>query len=82
MSALHNLVVQGKVLYLVCYSSLLCKPHCLTRIIGNIKHASMDRAQSESIREGAWEDTVLNLPGKVERTRAIVRARHYSDGAF
>ena len=55
------------------------RPH---RIIGNLRYPSLDRPQSESIRKGPWEDPVLNLPGKVERTRAIVRARHYSDGTF
>ena len=73
MNALHNLVIQGKVLYLVRYFSHLsfdvAYPHCT---IGNLGLAGMDRAQSEPIRERSWKDTILNLPGKMERAGSFI----------
>ena len=73
MNALHNLVAQGKVLYLVrCFSHLSfyeAYPHCT---IGNLGHTGMDRAQSEPIRERPRKDTILNLPRKMERARSFI----------
>ena len=39
---------------------------------GNLGHASVDRAQGEPIREGPRKDPILDLPGKMERARALV----------
>ena len=72
MNALHNLVAQGKVLYLVQLFFFLSQQPYSGRMTGNFRHASVDRAQGEPMREGPWKDPVLDLPGKMERARAFV----------
>ena len=39
---------------------------------GNIERTSMGRVQGEPIREGTRTDTIFDLSGKMERTRALV----------
>ena len=47
---------------------------------GNLERTGMDRVQNEPIREGTRNDTIFHLSGKMERTRALIRARHNSYG--
>ena len=73
MNALHNLVAQGKVLYLVrCFIPFLDGRLHSQRTTGNFRYTSMGRVQSESIREGSRKDSVLNLSGKMECVGALV----------
>ena len=72
MNALHNLVAQGKVLYLVrCFISLSRRPHS-QGMTGNFRYTSLDRIQSEPIREGSRKDSILGLSGEMECAGAFV----------
>jgi hypothetical protein len=73
MNALHNLVVQGKVLYLVrCITALSVNDPHPHGVKGNLGHTGMDRAQSKSICKGPRKDSLLHLSGKMECTRTVL----------
>ena len=66
MNALHNLVVQGKVPYLVRWITALSVNDRYSRgVKGNLGHTNMDRAQSKPIYKGPRKDPLLYLPGKL-----------------
>ena len=73
MNGLHNLVVTGKVLYLV---RLSLQPNVVSvrsrtqRLLGYFRHAGVGRSKSEHIRSLHGEDAVLHLPGPLERHAA------------
>ncbi len=71
MNALHNLVAQGKVLYLVCCVSAFGRPYS-HRMTGNLRYTSMDSVQGKSICEGPRKDPILDLSGKMEPTGTIL----------
>ena len=74
MDGLHNLVVQGKVLYLVKYSISFFPP-CKSLIVyfqGNFGYSRLDRRSSKSICEVQPKDTVRDLPRCLESPRAFI----------
>ena len=81
MDGLHNLVAQGKVLYLVCSIALddraTNNEDCCT---GHLRHSCMDRRQGEHVRADGEQDAFRRLPGRVEHPAARLRARHYPHG--
>lgn len=76
MNGLHNLVVTGKVLYLV---RLALKPNVVgtqshaQRLLGHFRHTGVGRSESEHIRSLHGEDAVLHIPGPLERHAARSR---------
>ena len=73
MNGLHNLVVAGKVLYLVSilHTFLGFTRALLTQAIpGHLGHPSMDRREGEQLRAVHGQDTLHHLPRRVERARS------------
>lgn len=73
MNGLHNLVVAGKVLYLV--RSALQPDSVDVRnqfqcFLGYFGHTGMGRSESEHIRPVHGEDAVLHIPRALERHAA------------
>lgn len=68
MNGLHHLVAQGKVLYLVLLTPIICRRHSLIPVLpGCIRHASMGRLKSQSIRKAKRQDPFRHLPRGMER---------------
>jgi hypothetical protein len=65
VNALHVLVQQGKVLYLVRYIIWLdlCYEHCLISHPGHLGYSRLGGLQGEPVRQRSRKDTFLHLPG-------------------
>ena len=80
MNGLHNLVTQGKVLYLVRVTFFLSSSEKVFIIlVGNFRYSSLDRLAGKHIREDGGQDAFRCLPGNVERHGSGSRARRHSD---
>jgi predicted oxidoreductase len=65
MNALHVLVQQGKVLYLVRYLIWfhLCYEHCLVSHPGHLRYSRLGGFQGKPVCQRSRKDTFLHLPG-------------------
>lgn len=85
IDSLNTLVLQGKVLYLVrLHLVRLYFPEILAISFspGHLRYSRVDRLQSESVRQGPWEDPVQHLSRQLVHPRTVIRARYYPHGAF
>lgn len=71
MNGLHQLVLEGKVLYLVSwlceYASVRHASPLMLSPIGCIRYSSMVCRESKSIRQRPWQVALRNLSRKMER---------------
>ena len=70
MNGLHNLVVAGKVLYLVCVIIFQMDADTgfeYSAIIGNFRLSSVGGLASKSIRKGPWQVALCHISRGVER---------------
>ena len=66
MDALHALVIQGKVLYLVRAASHSCCPFCsLIASAGDLRGTRVGGSQGKPIRKISWQIALCDLSGPV-----------------
>lgn len=73
MDSMHNLVLQGKVLYLVRGPE---SAYTLELILfqGNLRHACMGGRSGQPVRSGSWKDAVCDLSRSLECHGPLLRA--------
>jgi hypothetical protein len=82
MDGLHNLVVQGKVLYLARRLLRLINGLGLipTHVLGNFGHTGMGSLQSQHVCSEPWQIALRDIPGCLERHVSPFRTGHYTNG--
>lgn len=83
MNGLHNLVVQGKVLYLVSsiYISAAIYVVLIERFLGRVGYPRLGRLCGKYLRQTHWQDTVRYLPRCLEYPFQGLRERHLAYGS-
>lgn len=68
MDGLHNLVTQGKALYLVRFYLIYhWSAHSNVDLsLGSLKHTCIPSSSVQPVRKRPWKVTVRDLPGRVE----------------
>jgi predicted oxidoreductase len=86
MRALHILVLQGKVLYLVSsifHHGYYHPPHGKgSKKLGSFRYPCLGCIEGKSIRAWSCYDSVCDLPRCLERDGPFIRTRNHSYGSF